>query len=614
METSGSLPASLLRRRLVLGGLLALGVAALFLPSVRHGFLTYDDPAYVTQNAHVSAGLTWAGVRWAFTSIEASNWHPLTWLSHMLDCELFGLWPGGHHLTNTLLHALNAALLFLVLARMTGRVGPSLFVAALFGVHPLHVESVAWVAERKDVLSTTFFLLVLWVYALRAERERTGGGGRRGLYGAALALFALGLMAKPMLVTLPCLLVLLDVWPLRRWQAANARGRWMLVVEKVPFVALSAASSIVTVIAQRGGGAVGSIEEFTLPVRLGNAVVAYARYLGKCFHPVDLAVFYPSFAQMPPVSWIALAALLLAGLTALAVILVRKYPWLFVGWFWFTGMLVPVIGLVQVGGQTIADRYTYVPLIGVFIIVAWSLDAWTRDRRSRFIGAWGAAAVAIVVLAALTSLQLARWSTNETLFRHAASVTRDNWVAHYNLFLAYRDTSPDKAQVELREMLRILSGFARRYDQRGVALAAVPGREGDAVREFTTAIRIMRDLPEPHYHLGLMLARRAESRREAAQEFATAIRLGPDWPEPHFALGALLAAHTSNAAMAEKALRRAIELRPGYVEARRQLGLHLMGQPGREAEALEQFERVLELEPQAADVREWADRLRARAP
>ncbi len=614
MVFPGSVIAGIVRSRLLLGAILAAGVGMLFLPTVQHEFLTYDDPAYVTQNAHVTSGLTWAGVRWAFTSIDASNWHPLTWLSHMLDCELFGLWPGGHHLTNTILHALNTALLFLAFARLTGRIGPSLFVAALFGIHPLHVESVAWIAERKDVLSTTLFLLVLWVYAIRAERERRGLGGRGALFAAALVLFAFGLMAKPMLVTVPFVLALLDVWPLRRWQDAGGPGRWRLAWEKVPFLLLSAASSVLTMIAQRGGGAVGSIEEFTLPVRLANAVLAYARYLGKCFFPDDLAVFYPSFAQMPPLASVFGAGLLLAVLTVLAVASLRRHPWGFVGWFWFTGMLVPVIGLVQVGGQTIADRYTYVPLIGVFVIVAWSVDTWARGRvRWRF-GTWVAGSLVVAVLAALTSRQLGLWRTNEVLFRHTAAVTKDNWVAHYNLFLALRDESPEEAQAELREMVRILSDFARRYDHRGVELAREPGREEEAILQFRTAIRIMRDLPEPHYHLGMLLARQPENRREAAQALVAAARLKPDWPEPHFALGSLLARHSDNVVAAEKALRRAIELRSGFAEARHELGLLLMSQPGRAGEAIEQFERVLELDPRASGVREQIDRLRTRVP
>ena len=288
------------RRRVLLAGLLFILVAGIFLPAVTHDFITYDDPAYVTENPHVAAGLTWDGTRWAFRSTEASNWHPLTWLSHMADCQLFGLHPWGHHLTSVLLHATNAVLLFGFLQTMTGAPWRSLFVAALFGIHPLHVESVAWVSERKDVLSTTFAFLALWAYARRFQRPGAGRCAALGYYGASLLCFALSLMSKPMLVTLPFVLLLLDFWPLRRWQGSTPGARWLLILEKLPFLALAAASIAVTLWAQQKGGAVASVEDFPLPVRLANAVTSYGWYLAKAVVPTKLAVFYPFFATRPP--------------------------------------------------------------------------------------------------------------------------------------------------------------------------------------------------------------------------------------------------------------------------------------------------------------------------
>jgi len=390
-------------------GLLTLAV---FGPTVRYSFLDYDDDAYVLTNPHVLTGLTWQNVGWAFGSTHASNWHPLTWLSHALDCQLYGRRASGHHLTNVLFHLTNTLLLFGLLQRMTGSLWRSAFVAALFAVHPLHVESVAWIAERKDVLSAFFFLLTLWAYVRYVERSE--GGGRKSdvrgpwsfghlpssvFYLLSVGCFALGLMSKPMLVTLPFLLLLLDYWPLRRFpfsagkpEIRGSRGKERrsrvpapastlnpqpstlprLLAEKLPFLALAAASCLATAFAQKKGGAMLSLREFPFRLRLANALVSYARYLGKALWPEQLAPFYPNPVHWP--GWqVAGAGMLVAAASIAVIALARRAPYLFTGWFWFLGMLIPVIGLVQVGSQAMADRYMYLPAIGLFLVAAWGV-------------------------------------------------------------------------------------------------------------------------------------------------------------------------------------------------------------------------------------------------
>ncbi|MBW1896674.1 MAG: glycosyltransferase family 39 protein, partial [Deltaproteobacteria bacterium] len=409
-----------------------------------HEFVIFDDEVYVTQNDEVQKGLSWDGVAWAFTTTHANFWHPLTWLSHMLDCRLFGLNPAGHHLTSLLLHIANTLLLFLVFHRMTGALWPSAFVAALFACHPLHVESVAWVSERKDVLSTLFWMLTLGAYVRYVEHPR----GRA--YLLAVVFFSLGLMAKPMLVTLPFVLLLLDYWPLDRLDFGQQSHRpgdqaghpgypkssfFHLLLEKVPFLVLSAVSCIVAYTAQAHGGAIKSSGVFSIDVRIANALISYVSYLEKTFWPHHLAVFYPHPGTWP-VWQIAGAGLLLVSISALVLLGMRKKPYLTLGWFWYLGTLVPVIGLVQVGIHAMADRYTYVPLIGVFIMIAWGLqDIAKRWRPQRVVLGLSAAAV-ICAFTISSARQLNHWQNSSTLFQHALNVTEDNYGAHNNLGLA----------------------------------------------------------------------------------------------------------------------------------------------------------------------------------
>jgi tetratricopeptide (TPR) repeat protein len=626
--------------------LLFLVVAGVFMPAITHGFITYDDPVYVTENAHVAGGLTWENVRWAFRSTEASNWHPLTWISHMADCQVFGMRPWGHHLTSVLLHAANALLLFIVLRRMTMAPWRSLFVAALFGLHPLHVESVAWIAERKDVLSTTFWLLTLWAYARWADPSRARRAPTAAWYVLALLFFATGLMCKPMLVTLPCVLLLLDYWPLGRLARSSSAGRWFLLLEKAPFVALSVAASAITLFAQGNGGSVGDVEDFPWPVRISNALISYCRYLGKCFVPVKLAIFYPFFAQQPPLGETIVAGTLLVAITAASVVLARRRPYLLVGWLWFLGTLVPVIGLVQVGGQSMADRYTYVPLTGVFIMVTWAAADMAVSWRW---GSWVLVSAASATLAALTILtctQLRYWRDGATLFRHAISVTQNNWAAHANLYATLSKASSPEASSELQETMRILASFAESYDRKGAQLEQTPGHAQDAIKEYRTAVRIMPDLagphtvlgaalaqmpgglpeaieefrraaqlepgsPAAHYNLATALLRAPSGKSEAVTEYETVTFLDPDNFHAHYDLAYLLSGIRGREAESIPEYEAVLRLKPGFYQARFNLGLLLAGIPGRKNEAIGQFEQVLITRPDLEQARSMIERLKA---
>lgn len=408
-------------------GLLAIATMVVYLPAVWHPFLNYDDPDYVASNAHVQQRVSFTTLRWAVTAMQSSNWHPLTWMAHTLDWQIFGANAAGHHFTSVLLHGLNAGLLFLVLAFATRRTGRSLFVAAVFALHPINVESVAWIAERKTVLSMFFLLLTIAAYGWYARRPSFGR------YGAVFCLFAFGLMAKPMIVTLPFALLLLDYWPLRRSAGGSELRKWgWLVLEKIPLLILSAGSCALTILAQRGS--IPSSEAMPFSVRLANACVAYARYLGKTVWPNPLAVYYPhEGAQLP--AWLAVTAALFLITGSIAVWRLRSRPYLVVGWLWFLGTMVPMSGLVQVGNQAMADRYAYLPLIGIFLVIAWGaadlLESRTAVRQQGIIGV-----VVLVGLTLLTLRQITYWRDNVTLWSHAIAATQGNTIARHNLYVA----------------------------------------------------------------------------------------------------------------------------------------------------------------------------------
>lgn len=528
-----------LRPRLV-ALLLFLATLALYLPAARHDFIWYDDDRYVLDNRVVQHGLTSPDIQWAFTTFYAANWHPLTWLSHMTDCQLFGLNPGPQHLVNALIHAANTALVFLLWWRLTGLLGPAALVAAFFGWHPLHVESVAWIAERKDVLSAFFGLLALLAYADFAIANR------RRSWWLALGCFALGLLAKPMLVTLPFICLLLDLWPLNRLTAVNWHARlW----EKAPFFALAAVSCAITCLAQNSGHAVASLENVPLPYRLANAVVAPAQYLLKLVWPHDLAVFYP----LAPIGAgpFAAAVVVLTALTVGAAWTWRRQPAFLVGWLWFLGALVPVIGLVQVGRAALADRYTYLPAIGLFAALAFGLLRWP-GRRLALANAllacfWLAAAACIPA----TERQLSFWRNTGTLFSHALAVTPDNDIAHdcRGVFFEKQGRYRD-ALAEYRLAIQLNPG---RYPLRlaeGDLLLHL-GQPAEALAEIRACLDRNPEVPALHQAAGCALAA-LDDLSSATSEFTAAERLDPHYAAPHLALAKLhLAAGENDQAVTE---------------------------------------------------------------
>ena len=509
--------------------LLALATLAVYLPVARHDFICYDDDLYVTNNLIVQHGLTLSGIRWAFTTFHCANWHPLTWLSHMTDCELFGLNPGAHHLANAMFHALNSALVFILLWRLTRLVRPAALVAALFAWHPLHVESVAWAAERKDVLSTFFALLALLSYAHFAQKNC-----RRSFW-LALVFFGLGLLAKPMLVTLPFVLLLLDFWPLNRIPAPGFKfGDFKpLMLEKIPFFALTVLSCVVTFIAQRAGHAVNSLEQVPLLYRLENAPTSAAHYLLKIFWPTGLFINYPITPIPGPIAALAIAVLVVI---TVAVWLARDRSrcWL-MGWLWFLGMLVPVIGLVQVGDAAMADRYSYLPSVGIFMAIIFGLQEWCGRHpgvgRLIMPGLWLAPAACIL----LTETQLSYWRNTETLFRHALVVTKDNDVAHDCLGQTYEQQGRNsEAVAEYREAIRLNPTHYQLHLAIGNLLEK-SGQPAEALEEFRLCLARNPEVPALHNAAGSALAAEGNL-NEALPEFAEAERLDPHYAEPHLEL------------------------------------------------------------------------------
>jgi protein O-mannosyl-transferase len=547
-------------RALAMSAALAVATVAAYAPTFRNGFTSFDDDVYVTKNAEVLAGLTWRGAAWAFTTGHGSNWHPLTWLTHMLDVELFGVSAAGHHAVSLVLHVASALLLLRFLLRTTGSLAPSAFVAAVFALHPQHVESVAWAAERKDVLCALFWILGLSAYVRWVERPTSAR------YALVLALFAAGLLAKPMIVTFPFTLLLLDLWPLARIDGTTFRSR---VVEKIPFLALSAVSCAVTLAVQRAGGAVASAEAIPLPLRLGHAVVAYATYLSKAFWPADLAAYYPHPFADHPIALVAGCVALLAALTFGAASARKRAPWLLVGWLWFLGTLVPVIGLVQVGSQAIADRYTYVPMIGLAIAVGFACADLVRRVPSSRIVVTGVLAASLLAGSALTRRQVAYWKDDASLLPIARGKLREGHAVHATLGRAYlRDARYTEAIDELREAVRLEPGFAEGHNDLGMALEAV-GRKDEALLEYRAALRSNPALFEAHHNLAGVLAD-GKQLDEAIEQYERALAIRPDSVETHFDLATvLLARGRKEEAMAE--LRRTLELAPEHAHAREAL-------------------------------------------
>src|SRR5438132_10469409 len=602
------------------GGRVVTGIVSVFLAvivwiafgrALGHEFVGYDDQRYVVQNPWVTNGLTLDGIQWAFIHVHATNWHPLTTISHMLDCQLYGLQPWGHHLTNILLQAAAAIVLFLALRNLTDDSWPSLFVAAIFAVHPLRVESVAWVSERKDVLSGVFFMLTLWAYA-RYARSNVPSLFR---YLIVVLLFALGLLCKATLVTLPFVLLLLDYWPLGRGRPFSSPGQgitapWKrrntlswLVIEKVPLFVLSAASCVATLLAQKQ--ALDLSIKAPLQERLGNALISYVVYVGQMIWPAHLAVLYPYPEGNLEIPQVILALLLLLMISVAFFLWRKKYPFLLIGWLWYLGMLIPIIGIIQVGSQVRADRYTYLPQIGLYLLVAWGgMELFQRWRRSREI----LAAAAVLVIRALTTrsyLQTSCWRDTETLWRHAIASTSNNYIAHTNLAQNLTHSGRfTEAIAECQKALKIKPDWAAAHNNLGVALLrnkqsgdGALGHDGavdEAIEHYRKALQINPDFTQAHKNLGIVFVRKGQL-DEAIAQFQKTLELEPNDAQAEFFLGsAFLQRQEAEEAIAH--YQKAVEIRPDYAEARNYLGNAFVGE-GKYSEAIANYAAAVRIRP-----------------
>lgn len=558
---------------------LAMITLALYLPAVRHDFVQYDDQQYVTENPQVQAGLSVAGLRWAF-GFHAGNWHPLAWLSHMLDCQLYKANPAGHHLTSILLHTANAVLLFLVMRRLTGAMRRSGIVAALFAWHPLHVESVAWIAERKDVLCALFWLLTILAYTRYVARP----SARR--YVATLGCFALALMAKPMAVTLPFVLLLLDYWPLKRRQGKSFQA---LVWEKVPFFAVTLVVCALTMLAQEQ--AIASTSGLSILQRLANVVVAYGHYLSAMFFPRNLAVFYP-YQLSHPMNTILVASAVIAAVTVFAIINARRRPYLLIGWLWYLGMLVPVIGLVQVGDQSWADRYTYLPLIGLFVAVVWGAAEWIGNRMRFAVVTVIAISVAMLVT---TSLQLRHWKNTRTLFEHAARVTHENPMAATILgSLLAQEGKLDEAIQYFQRALHYKRGYPEAHFFLGHTFDK-QGKLDEAVVEYQRALRFKPMQEQTHIFLAITLAKQKKL-EEAVNHYLEALKINPESAVTHNNLARIY--HTlGNFDAAVEHYNSALRVNPTLAIAHNNLGILLI-QRSSLAEGEKHLREALRLKPE----------------
>ena len=592
-------------------------------------FAGYDDELYITENLHVQSGLTIESVKWAFTTYHAGNWHPVTWLSHMLDIELYGLNPMGHHWTNLQFHIANTLLLFFILFKMTGALWRSAFVAALFALHPLHVESVAWVAERKDVLSTFFGMLTISAYIMYVKKRNLLR------YSLVFILLSLGLMAKPMLVTMPFVLLLLDFWPLdrlkyySRYQSSGFQSLNLsrLIYEKTPLFIPVAISSVLTILAQKDAGALYTFEALPITNRIANAFVSYAGYIIKTIWPQNLAVFYPHPFGGVLLWYVFLAALAIAAISFFSIRLFKKYPYITFGWFWYLGTLIPVIGLIQVGAQSMADRYTYIPLIGLFIIVAWGISDLLKKWHSNKIIL---AVFAIILISAFSTqsyFQIKHWENSTSLFEHAVKVTNHNWLAYNNLGLALmRKGKSNDAVFYFKKTLEIRPDFLKTLDNLGIALCRLKkfeealfyyskalkidpkqagihnntanvltalGKPEEAIKHYKTAILIDPGFAEAYYNLANVLATQ-EKLDKAILYYELAIKKDFGHSNAHYNLGCIL--------LKKKAYKKAlahftevIKIKPDYKQAYNQIGIILL-QRGKIKKAEKFFSKAVQID------------------
>ena len=581
------------QRKLWVVTVLILGTFLLYCPVATFDFINFDDSLYVTNNEHLKNGFSWLGLRWCFQIGYAGYWHPLTWLSHMLDCQLFGLRPGPPHVVNVLLHAANSALLFVVIKRMTGAFWRSAMVAALFAWHPLRVESVAWIAERKDVLSVLFWMLALWTYVRYAEKVKLQISNFRLYYWLTLIFFALGLTAKPMVITLPCVLLLLDWWPLGRFGPDAPKPHLRVIVEKTPFFLLVAGSSVLTVIAQDRGGAVASLAIVPLGTRISNGLVCYARYVEKIFWPANLSVIYPLVFKLPALD-VVLAVVFLAGISAVALFFWKRRPYWLLGWIWFLGTIFPVIGLVQAGGQSMADRFAYLPSIGIFIIVCWTahdlVHRWPGQRAFLVL----MAAVALGACAIRTATQLRYWRNSGTLFQHALAIDPDNYIAHscYGCYL--RDIGQlEQARIECQRAVEISPIYVVGYTFLSSVLE-MEGRKEDAMAALREGLKVRPDFSGARCDLARLLFEK-NLYLEAQAELEDGLKLDPTDSGLHLFLGHALAGQRKYEP-AEEQFGESVRLDPQDPASHFQWALALAAQhkiPG----AIAQYRAALQLQP-----------------
>ena len=593
-------------QRLLICILLAAVTFAVYLPVRNHEFVHYDDDVYVSNNTEVKSGLSWQGIQWAFTTGYASNWHPLTWLSLMLDCQLFGVKPGPMHLVNVFFHVANTLLLFIVLSRMTKGLWQSVFVAGLFALHPLHVESVAWVAERKDVLSTLFWLLTMLAYARYAERSSASR------YIVVLVLFATGLLAKPMLVTLPFVLFLLDYWPLLRFATKGrplertggpdfaiatpgrqkASLRW-LIIEKIPLIVLTVASSVVTFVVQQKTGAMSDIYHLRFNERIINAIVSYLTYIGKMIWPAQLAVLYPHPVNTIPVSRAVIYGAILVLTTIFFVCYCRRYKYLIVGWLWYLGTLVPVIGIVQVGSQAMADRYTYIPLIGLFVIISFGATELLKERPFGKIALGVLAGISLSACVVVTSHQLKYWKDSLSLFEHTLNVIEGSYVMQNNYANILSDLGrPKEAAAQLSEALKLLPNSPGIHINYGNALREM-GRLDEAIEHYKIAVTLNPDFTLAHYNLGLALA--AKGNYEGAiEQYRLYAGTAVDVADIHQGMGEQLAKE-GKADDAVSQFQKALIVKPDSAEVLSNFG-YALAQSGKPQEAIEYYNKALAID------------------
>ena len=624
--------------KFTIGIFLVLITLATFLPLKNHEFIEFDDSMYVTENFHIQSGFKWKNIIWAFSTFHFGNWHPLTWLSYMLDYYLYGMNPGGYHLTNLIFHMANTLLLFWVLYRMTGAIWKSAFVASFFALHPLHVESVAWVADRRDVLSTFFWILTMWAYVHYSDKPNFQR------YLLVFICFGLGLMCKAMLITLPFVMLLLDYWPLDRYHHGKSRHHsdsmpkpednhseksviLRLILEKIPFLALTVIFTILNFIAQQKLGALKPVDIFPITHRLANALNSYIGYLQKMVWPHHLSIFYP-YPQTVDHWKVIVAGFMLAGISIFVARNICKHPYLFLGWLWYLGTLIPVIGLLQIGDHAMADRYTYVPLIGPSIMIAWGVPHFvSKLSYRRFI-------LALLTILSISSLtistwvQISYWQNSITLFEHALNVTDRNYLAHNNLGIAlYKQGKNKEAIAHFSEALKIRPNGVGILNNLGAALARqgrakeavlhfqkllelTPNDEGahynlglaflnerqweNAIKHFKEVIRIKPQNDEMHYRVGTILEK-LDRFKAASLYYKKTIRINPSHDKAHYHLGICLV-RLNQLETAIKHFKEAIRITPEYQEAHNNLGV-TYAQQKKFAEAIKHYSKALQLKP-----------------